>query len=334
MASSQTEGNTPVVSVIVPVYNVEKYLTRCLDSLISQSAKAPYEIICINDCSPDNCIDILEDYAYRFPNLIRVFENEENRGLGATRDRGICEANGKYLMFVDSDDYVRSDYVERYLVAMEDNPCDIVIGGYIDTDGSSETPRFLPHSSWTTLCFSSACAKLFKKSFVQENCLEFTSIRYAEDTLFNLYAFAKHPQCAIIDYAGYFYFVNPTSITREKGPEKQLERILSSLYRSFVDSFDYASLTQDEKWMVEYSYIADMLSTILIFERGCGKETMASKHRFFKDDLWKLFPDYKENPFLVSSGPHGQRGKIRAGVAIFMALDRLHFDRQLFMFFA
>lgn len=334
MASSLNEGSTPLVSVIVPVYNVERYLARCLDSLLDQTTSATYEIICVNDCSPDESLALLEDYTRRFPNRIRAFQNDHNVGLGATRDHGVREARGEYLMFVDSDDYVRSDYIARYLSAMESSPCDIVIGGYVDTDGSKEIPHLLPHSPWTELCFSSACAKLFRRSFVQGNHLEFTDIRYAEDTLFNLHAFARHPQCAIIDYAGYYYFVNPNSITREKGADRQLERTLSSLYRSFVDSPDYKSLGQEGKWMVEYSYIADMLSTILIFERDCGRKAMAEKHRFFRADLETLFPQYRKNPFFTLRGPQGQRKAIRSGVSLFRLFDNLHLDSALFSFFA
>ncbi len=326
--------NAPTVSIIVPVYNVEKYLERCLDSLLNQTAEVSYEIVCIDDCSSDGSSGILSSYNQRFPSLVKALKNSKNLGLGATRDRGVREASGDYLMFVDSDDYVRDDYLEHYLNAMQADPCDIVIGGYIDTDGMRETIHLLPHSQWTELCFSSACAKLYRKSFIQTNHLEFTDIRYAEDTLFNLFAFAKNPKCTVIDYAGYFYFANPSSITREKAYDKQLERTLSSLYRSFLRSAEYAGLPQEKREMVEYSYVADMLSTILLFARGCGKDVMSDKHRFFKEDLMDIFPAYRENPHLSLIGPKGQRAKIRIGVSLFVLFDRIHMDKGLFSLFA
>lgn len=325
--------NRPAVSVIVPVYSVEKYLARCLDSLLAQDTNVNYEIICINDCSPDSSPRILEDYQRRFPNRIRVLENEENVGLGATRDHGVFKARGEYLMFVDSDDYVRSDYIEQYLSAMDSNPCDIIIGGYIDADGEREQARLLPHSLWTELCFSAAWAKMYRRAFVKENDLKFTGIRYAEDTLFNLNVFALDARCSIIDYAGYYYFANPSSITREKGHDKKLEQELSTLYRNFIASDAFERLPQDRRQMVEYSYVADMLSTILLFGRRCGTRRMHEKHAFFKDDLEAIFPNYRRNPYLTLSGPMGQRASIRRGVSMFMLAEKLHLSKQLFALF-
>lgn len=105
------------VSVIIPVYNVEKYLRRCLNSVLRQTYD-DYEIICVNDKSPDNSDKILEQYAGKFPDRISVYTNEENLGLGRTRERGIRHAEGEYVMFIDSDDYIKSDYIETYVSAM------------------------------------------------------------------------------------------------------------------------------------------------------------------------------------------------------------------------
>lgn len=322
------------VSVIVPVYNVEKYLARCLDSLLAQATSASYEILCINDCSPDGSLRILEDYQQRFPDRIRLLENEKNVGLGATRDHGVREATGDYLMFIDSDDYVKDDYIEHYMNAMESGPCDIVIGGYIDTDGEREQVRLLPHSLWTELCFSAAWAKMYRREFVERNSLRFTSARYAEDTLFNLDVFALDARCTIIDYAGYCYYANPGSITRERGRDRQLEQTMSAIYAQFLKSDTYRTLDEGKRQMVEYSYIADMLSTILLFSKGCGAECMAQKHRFFKEDLNAKFPRYRSNPHLGFFKPKGQRPKIRVGVGIFSILDRLGLSGQLFRLFS
>ena len=111
----------PKVTVIVPVYNVEAYLARCLDSIVDQSCE-DYEIICIDDCSPDNSGEILKEYESRYPQKLTVLVNEQNMGLGRTRERGIRHAKGDYILFVDSDDYVRKDYVETYLQEMETYP--------------------------------------------------------------------------------------------------------------------------------------------------------------------------------------------------------------------
>ena len=98
------------VTLIVPVYNVEKYLKRCIDSILNQSYKN-IEIICVNDCSPDNSQEILNDYEKK--QQIRVIINEKNMGLGKSRERALKESTGKYIMFIDSDDYIDTYYFTK-----------------------------------------------------------------------------------------------------------------------------------------------------------------------------------------------------------------------------
>lgn len=125
------------VTLIVPVYNVEKYLRRCLDSLLNQTYDN-IEILCVNDCSPDNSQDILEEYEKA--GRIKVIVNDENLGLGKSRERALNKSTGNYVMFIDSDDYIAADYVEKYINAMKHGDYDIVIGGYTrDIDGKKKT---------------------------------------------------------------------------------------------------------------------------------------------------------------------------------------------------
>lgn len=121
-------------SIIVPCYKVEKYLPRCLDSLISQTLK-DIEVICINDGSPDHCIDILNDYKARFPETIVVID-KQNEGVWRGRFDAIAIARGEYIGFVDSDDYVEPDFAEKLYNTAKDNNADISVCGFrrIDVD--------------------------------------------------------------------------------------------------------------------------------------------------------------------------------------------------------
>lgn len=120
---------TVSVSVIVPVYNMEDYLVPCLDSLVNQTLE-DLEIVIVNDGSTDNSIDIIEDYVYRYPEKIRAF-TIENSGLGEARNYGISKARGKFLGFVDSDDYVAKNMFEAlYSTALQNNS-DCVLCDYI-----------------------------------------------------------------------------------------------------------------------------------------------------------------------------------------------------------
>ena len=122
------------LSIIVPCYKVEKYLPRCLDSLVNQTLK-DIEIICINDGSPDNCINILKNYKEKYGNKIVIID-KENEGVWRGRKDGVKKAKGEFIGFVDSDDYVALDYAEKLYNAAISKNADISVCGFdrIDLD--------------------------------------------------------------------------------------------------------------------------------------------------------------------------------------------------------
>lgn len=126
------------VSIVIPVYNVEKYLARCLDSCISQTMKDGVEVICINDGSTDSSPDILKEYEEKYPDFIRVY-TIKNDGVSHARNFGVEKASGDYILFADSDDFLEPDVVEKlYTKAMADGS-DVVICRYYDVREKSLT---------------------------------------------------------------------------------------------------------------------------------------------------------------------------------------------------
>lgn len=122
------------LSIIVPCYKVEKYLPRCLDSLVNQTLK-DIEIICINDGSPDNCLKILKEYKKKYKDKIVIID-KENEGVWKGRKDGVKKATGEYIGFVDSDDYVALDYAKKLYDNAKKNKADISVCGFdrIDLD--------------------------------------------------------------------------------------------------------------------------------------------------------------------------------------------------------
>ncbi len=116
------------LSIIVPCYKVEAYLPRCLDSLVNQTLK-DIEIICINDGSPDNCLNILKDYQKKYGDKIVIID-KKNEGVWRGRKDGIKKAQGEYIGFVDSDDYVALDFAEKLYNAAKKNKADISVCGF------------------------------------------------------------------------------------------------------------------------------------------------------------------------------------------------------------
>lgn len=117
------------LSIIVPVYNTANYLVKCLDSIVSQKSEYSYEIICIDDGSPDNSIDILNKYQKRY-SFIKIIR-QKNRGFSGARNRGIDEASGKYIMFVDSDDYLLDGIIQKLLNQAYQTKHDIISCGFV-----------------------------------------------------------------------------------------------------------------------------------------------------------------------------------------------------------
>lgn len=113
------------VSIIIPIYNVEQYLAQCLDSVINQTYKN-IEIICVNDCSLDNSFRILDEYS-KNDKRIKIINRENNGGLSAARNTGLDNASGKYIYFLDSDDWIDLDYIEKMLNAAIKNDVEVVL---------------------------------------------------------------------------------------------------------------------------------------------------------------------------------------------------------------
>ena len=130
----------PKVSIVVPVYNVQAYLGACLDSILAQTVK-DFEVICVEDCSTDGSLSILQAYSQKDPR-IRVIRHAKNSGLSAARNTGIDEARGDWVLFVDSDDVVSKTLCERTLAAAQELDADVVFYGHTAfSDGEAPPPE-------------------------------------------------------------------------------------------------------------------------------------------------------------------------------------------------
>ncbi len=219
------------LSVIVPVYKVEKYLPRCLDSLLRQGMESgDWEVICVNDGSPDNCGTILVDYQQRHPDIFKVI-SQENQGLGAARNTGMKVAQGDYVGFVDSDDYVIDNgfsylcehfleskpnvliYDFRKVVEVQiDQENDATPNGKVIFEGGGADAY---NQEWR----SSVWTKFYRRAFLLEHNIWFERM-LCEDTIFNFHVFRLNPYVVMTNSSIYRYRIdNSESImsTKEKG---------------------------------------------------------------------------------------------------------------------
>ena len=220
------------ISVVIPVYNAEKYLEKCLDSVENQTLK-DIEIVCVNDGSKDNSLEILKRHAEK-DDRIKII-NQENSGVSVARNNGIRKAEGEYVTFVDSDDYIDDcTYKSCMSIVLQERP-DVFIYSY-RTDEKEEVPQNIDISKcnyYNNNDFMSAYNnshpavwdKIFKKEFLLKNNIFFKEdVSFAEDYAFTLMALARAKK--IMDCPNKFYFYktdNENSIVHSIKKQKRLE---------------------------------------------------------------------------------------------------------------
>ena len=187
--------NKEKVSIIIPVYNSEKYIGRCIDSILNQTY-TNYELILIDDGSTDNSLKILNDYKKK-DNRIRVY-SQKNKGVAITRNRGIKLSNGQYICFIDNDDYIENKYLENLVSNCCNN--DFVIGGYKRvSDDKILFKKKLKNTNFSKFENVAPWGKLIKKSYLINNKIEFFSFPIGEDIIFNIKLFSLTTKFKIIN---------------------------------------------------------------------------------------------------------------------------------------
>ena len=214
------------ISVIVPIYNAEKYLSKCIESLIHQSYRA-LQIILVNDGSTDNSLTIAQDYAAQDTRI--AIYSQPNKGQASARNNGLQYANGEWIAFVDADDYLDADCYAQLIQHMANNDC--VQMGYrrMSTDGKiieEKCPRYFYQ-------FTSPCMRLYRRNLFTEHQLTFPEGMIYEDVIFSLDFWATNPTFISIPYIGYNYTFNPLSTTakRNRTREKELFEVLNAKLR-------------------------------------------------------------------------------------------------------
>ena len=232
------------VTVIVPVFNAYNTIDKCIDSIINQTFKN-FELLLINDGSTDKSIDKINKYAKKYKNF-RVI-NKQNEGVAKTRNLGIKEAKGKYVMFIDNDDYVDKDYIEKYIDNIKNKDYDIVIGGYKRVNQNNEIifSQKLKDYEWSKYIVVSPWARIIKRDFLLKNKIEFLSYKIGEDVYFSLLTYYYNPKIKIIDYNGYNWFFNNISVsnTSQKGLSNDIDILflLNKIKDIYTEPNDYVN---------------------------------------------------------------------------------------------
>lgn len=211
-----------MISIIIPVYNCEKFLNKCLDSIISQTYK-DYEVILIDDKSKDNSLSILKEYEEKYSNF-HVYENEVNSGPGESRNKGFDMAKGEYIMFIDSDDYIESNTLEDAISTAKKYNADIVRYDFSRSISNIEYAdrKLYPKlkekekivnfnkEDYYILETAGPCNKLFKRELIGDT--KFPKGIYFEDLPFVISNILKAKKIVYLNEVLYRYRFNPKSI--------------------------------------------------------------------------------------------------------------------------
>lgn len=210
------------LSIIVPVYNVEKFLNKCLDSLVGQEME-DYEIILVDDGSKDASGRICDEYAEKYPELVRVM-HIDNGGQGRARNFGIEEAKGEYLGFVDSDDWVETDMYPKLCQRADETGADVVVCDFMAEfdDGRSEYMKACLQEHWLSSAGSS-CNKIFRRSRVGE--VRFPGGLWYEDFYFSAMLLLKSAHTEFIEEPLYIYRRGQESTMHNNNASKNLDML-------------------------------------------------------------------------------------------------------------
>ncbi len=240
------------ISVIVPVYNVEDYLNKCINALKNQTL-TDLEFIFINDGSTDNSLKILENFAAK-DSRVKII-NQENQGVGAARTAGLKIATGQYAGFVDPDDWVDLDFFEKLYNATDNGNIDIVKGNadIIKFNGKIEhTPEqenikqeiekdSFPYTSFGGAWFSA----IYKKELIDKYSINFPNTQYLEDVAFLSKFLYVAGSFKLVDNSFYHYFKRETSLTNKKFSIKTYEHFFNS-YKDIVDFLNKTDASKEK----------------------------------------------------------------------------------------
>ena len=244
-----------VLSIIVPIYNVENYLERCIKSLLKQDLDlSEYEIIMVNDGSTDGSLNVAQELC-KLGDNIRLF-NRVNRGAAAARNAGIESASGKYLMFVDSDDYLMPNVLRRLIAFSEEQDLDVCEArmNVMKEDGTFYEGLIQPFKSTEIVTgefallhgvtIASVCGMLYSSTFINKYNLRFTEGITHEDVDFNTRAYPLAHRILFTDIISYVYFWNGESIDRSTNIKKVKKALMNDIIiaantRNYSEIFDY-----------------------------------------------------------------------------------------------
>ena len=309
--------NQPLVSIILPVYNAQSHLARCVGSICAQTYRN-IEIIILNDGSKDQSLPVCEEFRQKDPRILLV--DKANSGVSDTRNLGLKLASGKYVEFVDSDDYLDPDFTERLVAAAEENEADFVIAPYkmVIPAGASKPEQvldkiqdelgvmsvarppevreygFLPAGVYdkdtfalrlmdkpASYFYSVLWNKLYRRDILTDNDIQFVSeMRWAEDLVFNLRYIQYAERFVAIDKPGYYYVQNPQSICHTQINAATIVQNKLQVFRYYKDLYTRLGIYEEVRPQL-YKFLVDIAEST--YPSGPFKKAIDEAKAYWKE---------------------------------------------------
>ncbi len=327
------------LSIIVPVYNMASggKLEYCMDSLVGQDLE-DYEIIAVDDCSSDPSFAILQDYERRFPDKVRAVRSEVNRHQGGAKNIGLRMAQGDWIGFIDSDDWIAPHMYRRLIERAEAAGADLAGCDYCLTDEHSmkigqvvpnnrkEQSGILDTQKRRSLILDggSMVVKIFRRSMILENELWFPEdIFYEDNALGNSY-FVLAKRFEYIEEPMYYYYQHDASTVHTVSRKRCEDRMTAG--RIMLEQARVHGYFEDCKKELEYSFtLLFYINTLFTYMAGV-KRPRRSFVKAMGDELKRTFPDFAQNPYYIER-THEEEKKLIAmqqrSTAYFMVYYKL-----------
>ena len=323
------------ISIIIPVYNAEKYLQKCFESLEKQTYR-DFEVFIVNDGSTDSSPNIIDNFVQKTQLNIKYF-SKKNGGQSSARNYVLNNINGKYLTFLDSDDYLEPDYLEILIHAAEENDSDVVCSGQkkVDEKGNTlfEIKYPVGQKNNCVMRRLNFAGKLYKVEYLHKHFNGFAEGKIYEDNPFNLRMLFLSDKITFLEYMGYCQTVHSGSTTATKIQENKLPLF------EIEDTIKY--INERKEQVTDFQlYEFTVLSFLTYFTFEANKHhhymkidtstrksdlTVVMKVCDFSESLLKTyFPNYYENRYVHICSPKELELKQRLGTWMFVKLCRVH----------
>ncbi|MCG3168384.1 MAG: hypothetical protein POELPBGB_04189 [Bacteroidia bacterium] len=290
----------PLISIIVPVFNTELYIERCLDSLINQSLK-DIEIIVVDDMSTDNSGKIVQAYSEKY-HFIKYFKMKSKGLAGGSRNLGLKNASGYYIGFVDSDDWIDTMMYEKMGITLEKSHADIAVCGvlreyesYYDTEfrykyqfqniieGKAALELLCRSHNQDISISSIVCNKLYRVELLRNNDITFLSNSINEDEVFNFLCFLNAKKIAIIPDTYYHYYQRQNSITHEFS-KRHIDDLLHGIriIKLHLESTGLYELNRKNYYSFFEKSLSFVLSSLITHEQNSAIQNEYIKYLFKK----------------------------------------------------